>query len=162
MLESKFSEQGGCTPTSRKAERVPDCNALLHCVVNRVADCTRCLDLGAGTGHATLKLLESRQDRVVWVIESNHSVIQQLLSEVDYLEGTMGAGFFGSLCIWREDLMRLDDCPEFLAPGTYDSAILTNVVSAVLSTRMLAKMWTTFPGVCDRHWKLRKVLCVSS
>lgn len=109
----------------------PDYDALLRCVVDRVADCTRCLDLGAGTGNATVKLLQSRQDRAVWAVESNHAMIQQLLCKVEHLEGTMGEDFFGRLCIWKEDLMRLDDCAEFLAPGTYDAAILTNVVYAV-------------------------------
>jgi ubiquinone/menaquinone biosynthesis C-methylase UbiE len=104
---------------------------LVDLVVGKVSNCKRCLDLGAGTGNGTIKLLEADQDRNVWPIESNQAMIQQLISKLEKAEVEAGCDYFGRLHVLKENLLRLDDVKDILSPGSYDGAILINVLYAV-------------------------------
>ncbi|NOT00503.1 MAG: class I SAM-dependent methyltransferase [Phycisphaerales bacterium] len=95
---------------------------LLDKIVKLVGNAPRCIDIGAGTGNGTLRLLE-RADREVWAIDSNDTMLQ-------YLQ-TKAAGarkdVLSRLVIIKEDIQRLDDYP----PAYFDAAIMVNVLYAV-------------------------------
>lgn len=108
-----------------------DYHQLLTLICSKLDDCRLCLDLGAGTGTGTLRLLRSRENREVWAVESNHAMIQQLIAKIERAEIDDNQDYFGRLRPLKEDLLRLDDWREFLQPDYFEAAILMNVLYAV-------------------------------
>jgi SAM-dependent methyltransferase len=105
--------------------------ALLGLMVGKLGDARRCLDLGAGTGTGTLRLLEAPGRKEVWAVESNHAMVQQLVAKIERSETRAGQNYFGRLHVLKEDLGRLDDVRDFFTPGTYDAALMVNVLYAL-------------------------------
>ncbi len=104
---------------------------LTDLIVGRMADCRRCLDLGTGTGNAALKLLRAREDREVWAVESNHTMIQQLIEKVQRASDEDDTDYFARLMPLKQDVLRLDDVRDLLPEDYFDGAILVNVLYAV-------------------------------
>ena len=100
---------------------------LVNRIVNRVAGCRCCLDLGAGTGNATLAMLRAQRDREIWAVESNHSMMEQLIDKVSQAQKTDRSNYFDRLSPVKEDVCRLQDLPQ----GRFDAAVLINVLYAV-------------------------------
>ncbi len=104
---------------------------LLETIVAKVAGCQRCLDLGAGTGNVTLQLLQSDDSRFVCAVEPNHAMAQQLISKVEHLESSTNTNYFSRLHVMKESIQRLDEYPKIVRPGSYDAALLVNVLYAI-------------------------------
>ncbi len=94
--------------------------ALLDLAVAMVGNARRCVDLGAGTGTATLKLLDADKRREVWAVESNEGMLE-------YLRSKIRAADEDRLTIVKEDVLRLEDLPQ----SYFDAAILINVLYTV-------------------------------
>ncbi len=63
-----------------------DYRELVDLVVSMIGDAKRCIDLGAGTGNGTVRLLETDSERQVWAVESNEAMLEYLRSKVNALE----------------------------------------------------------------------------
>jgi ubiquinone/menaquinone biosynthesis C-methylase UbiE len=98
-----------------------DYNELVSLVVSQVGDARRCADLGAGTGNATLKLLQTRSDREVWAVESNETMLQ-------YLKQKAGADL-GRLNAVKDDVVRLGALRY--KNDYFDAAVMINALYAV-------------------------------
>ena len=98
-----------------------DYNELVDLVVSQLGDAQLCADLGAGTGNATLKLLERHSSRQVWAIESNEMMLQ-------YLKQKVGA-HLGRLTAIKDDVVRLGALRY--QNDYFDAAIMINVLYAV-------------------------------
>lgn len=109
----------------------PEYIRLLENVVSRVSGSRRILDLGAGTGNATLQLLQSGNDMEVCSVEPNHAMAQQLISKVEALENSTSTSYFSRLQLMKESILQLDEFPKLLRPGSYDAALMVNVLYAV-------------------------------
>ena len=105
--------------------------ALVRLVVDKVKGCRRCLDFGAGTGNGTLQFLETNPAGEIWAVEANHAMLQRLIAKIQAAEQRTRRDHFGRLHLCKEDLLRLHEQREFLEPGSYDAAILINVLYAV-------------------------------
>jgi ubiquinone/menaquinone biosynthesis C-methylase UbiE len=99
---------------------------LLNRVVGHVGPATRCVDLGAGTGNGTIKLLETEKDREVWAIDSNENMLAYLRAKVDE-QAYHGAINPERLTIIKEDILRLGELPT----NHFDAAIMINVLYAL-------------------------------
>ena len=98
-----------------------DYNELVDLVVSQLGDAQLCADLGAGTGNATLKLLERHPSRHVWAIESNEMMLQCLKQKVGaHLE---------RLTAIKDDVVRLGALRY--QNDYFDAAIMINVLYAV-------------------------------
>ena len=82
--------------------RLRTTTSLVDLVVSQLGDAQLCADLEAGTGNATLKLLERHSSRQVWAIESNEMMLQYLKQKV----GT----HLGRLTAIKDDVVRTG-CP---------------------------------------------------
>lgn len=100
---------------------------LVRNIVGRVAGCRRCLDLGAGTGNATLAVLRTRPDCEVWAVEVNHSMIERLIAKIIAAQRKEQCNYFSRLRPVKEDVCRLGD----LQRGYFDAAILINVLYTI-------------------------------
>ncbi len=109
----------------------PEYAKLLDDVIAGVCGTQRCLDIGAGTGNATLRLLKSDNSVEISAVEPNHAMVQQLISKVDQLEKTTHLNYFSRLQVLKESVLDLDRFPRLLRPGSYDAALLVNVLYAV-------------------------------
>ena|GEM_PF-2896818 len=98
-----------------------DYNELVDLVVSQLGDAHLCADLGAGTGNATVKLLERHPSRQVWAIESNEMMLQ-------YLKRKVGA-YLGRLTAIKDDVVRLGALRY--QNDYFDAAIMLNVLYAV-------------------------------
>jgi ubiquinone/menaquinone biosynthesis C-methylase UbiE len=98
-----------------------DYNDLISLVVSQVGDAKLCADLGAGTGNATLKLLQTHSDREVWAVESNETMLQ-------YLKQKVGA-HLGRLTAVKDDVVRLGALRY--KSDYFDAALMINVLYAV-------------------------------
>jgi ubiquinone/menaquinone biosynthesis C-methylase UbiE len=98
-----------------------DYNELVDLVVSQLGDAQLCADLGAGTGNATLKLLESHPSRQVWAVESNETMLQ-------YLKQKMAA-HLERLTAIKDDVVRLGALRY--QNDYFDAAIMINVLYAV-------------------------------
>ena len=98
-----------------------DYNELVSLVVSQVGDAALCADLGAGTGNATLKLLQTRSDRQVWAIESNENMLQYLKQKV--------AAHLARLTAVKDDVVRLGALRY--QNNYFDAALMINVLYAV-------------------------------
>jgi ubiquinone/menaquinone biosynthesis C-methylase UbiE len=107
-------------------EPFDDYQQLLDEVVGMAGLARRCVDLGAGTGNATIKLLEADRDRDVWAIEANESMLAYLRTKV---EARVADGLINPdrCTIIKEDVLRLEELPR----SYFDAAILINVLYAV-------------------------------
>lgn len=117
-----------------------DNHDLIDLVVKEISDCERCLDLGAGTGNVTLKLLQTRDDREVWAVESNHAMLNRLVEKVERAQLQTGEAYFDRLTATKEDVLRLDGNRALMPTNYFDAAILVNVLYAVSD-----------PGLCLRE-----------
>jgi ubiquinone/menaquinone biosynthesis C-methylase UbiE len=98
-----------------------DYNELVDLVVSQLGDAQLCADLGAGTGNATLRLLEKNPSRHIWAIESNEMMLQ-------YLKQKVGA-HLGRLTAIKDDVVRLGALRY--QNDYFDAAIMINVLYAV-------------------------------
>ncbi len=98
-----------------------DYNDLLNLVVGQVGNARRCVDLGAGTGNATLKLFEAGPDREVWAVESNEMMLQHLRHKV--------GPYSNRLASIKDDVVRLGALR--FQDNYFDAAIMINVLYAV-------------------------------
>jgi SAM-dependent methyltransferase len=105
--------------------------AQLDLMVGKLGGARRVLDLGAGTGTGTLRLLRAPDRKEVWAVESNHAMVQQLVAKIERSEAEAGQDYFGRLHVLKEDIRRLDDVRDLLTPGSYDAALLVNVLYAL-------------------------------
>ena len=104
-----------------------DYDQLVSSIVKRLGSCRRCVDLGAGTGNGTLKLLQARPDREVWAVEASHAMLQCLIDKVTRAETDAECDYFKRLRPFREDILRLDQI-NVLPTGYFDGAALINVL----------------------------------
>ena len=104
-----------------------DYGSLVTMMVDKLRTCNHCIDLGAGTGNGTLKLLQARPDRKVCAIEANHAMLQRLIDKVTTAEADASRDYFGRLTPLHEDILRLDEV-KVLASGSFDGAMLMNVL----------------------------------
>lgn len=100
-----------------------DYQQLLTLIVDLVDSAEFCVDLGAGTGNGTLKLLEDDRcpDREVWAVESNEDMLEQLRAKTKKHSER--------LITVKDDIIRLGalrDQQEY-----FDAAVMTNVLYAV-------------------------------
>lgn len=109
----------------------PAYTALLKNLTDRVANCQRVIDIGAGTGNATLHLLQASDTCEISAVEPNHAMAQQLVSKVEQLEQTLNMNLFSRLQVIKESVLRLSDFPKLLRPASFDAALLVNVLYAV-------------------------------
>ena len=109
----------------------PEYNSLLDSIVNRVSYSSKVLDLGAGTGNATLRLLQADDKMLVDSVELNHAMAQQLITKVEVLENSTSMSYFSRLQLLKESILQLDEFPKLLRPGSYDAALMVNVLYAV-------------------------------
>jgi SAM-dependent methyltransferase len=85
----------------------------------------RILDLGAGTGNASLMLAEQRRDHVVFALENNRTMLDMLRAKCsDYLRSDDDGP--GILAI-KQDVNTLHGLPV----AKFDYAILNNVAYAI-------------------------------
>jgi ubiquinone/menaquinone biosynthesis C-methylase UbiE len=98
-----------------------DYNALVDLVISQLGEAPLCVDLGAGTGNATLQLLQTHPSRQVWAIESNEMMLQ-------YLRQKVGA-HVDRLTAIKDDVVRLGALRY--QNDYFDAAIMINVLYAV-------------------------------
>ena len=98
-----------------------DYHDLVDLVISQVGGAQLCADLGAGTGNATLKLLQTEPTRQVWAVESNEMMLQYLRQKV----GAHG----GRLTAIKDDVVRLGALRY--QNDYFDAAIMINVLYAV-------------------------------
>ena len=98
-----------------------DYNELLDLAVSQLGEAKLCADLGAGTGNATLKLLQTHPSRQVWAVESNETMLQYLRQKV----GT----HLGRLTTIKDDIGRLGALRY--QNNCFDAAVMINVLYAV-------------------------------
>lgn len=91
-------------------------------IVEEVGDAKTCIDVGAGTGNGTLKLLETKEDREVWAVDYNETMLQFLKEKAE-----QHPNLFDRLVILKEDIQRLEEYPE----ENFDAAIMINVLYSV-------------------------------
>ena len=98
-----------------------DYHELVDLVISQAGDAQLCADLGAGTGNATLKLLQKEPTRQVWAIESNETMLQYLRQKVgSHLE---------RLTTVKDDIVRLGALRY--QSDSFDAAVMINVLYAV-------------------------------
>ncbi len=85
-----------------------------------VGTAKNCLDLGAGTGNGTLKLLSADAERKVWAVETNEAMLQQLRNK---LAESVDDSISQRVEIVKQDISHLN---EFI-DGAFDAAIMINV-----------------------------------
>jgi ubiquinone/menaquinone biosynthesis C-methylase UbiE len=112
-------------------EPFDDYVALVNLVVGLVGDARRCVDLGAGTGNGTLKLLETNPQREVWAVESNEAMLNYLRNKVRRKDDQQEGGYWDRLTVVKDDILRLGDLPA----SYFDAAVLINVLYAVEDPR---------------------------
>ncbi|MHC4535786.1 MAG: class I SAM-dependent methyltransferase [Planctomycetota bacterium] len=95
---------------------------LLDKIVGEVGDAQRCIDIGAGTGNGTVRLLKAKPDREVWAVDNNEAMLQYLNDKA-----TKIPDIGGRPVIVKEDVQRLEEYPSVY----FDAAILINVLYAV-------------------------------
>ena len=124
-----------------------DYRELVDLIVQQVGDAQRCVDLGAGTGNGTLRLLESDLTRQVWAVESNEAMLEYLREKIRALEE--GNSFLDSwtggelyqqshldrLTVVKDDILRMEDLPA----NYFDAAVLINVLYTVDDPRSCLK-----------------------
>ena len=98
-----------------------DYHDLVDLVISQVGDAQLCADLGAGTGNATLKLLQTDPTRQVWAIESNEMMLQ-------YLRQKVGSDS-ERLTALKDDIVRLGALRY--QNDSFDAAVMINVLYAV-------------------------------
>jgi ubiquinone/menaquinone biosynthesis C-methylase UbiE len=98
-----------------------DYHDLVDLVIRQVGNAPLCADLGAGTGNATLKLLETEPTRQVWAVESNEMMLQYLRQKV--------GSHSGRLTAIKDDIVRLGALRY--QNDYFDAAIMLNVLYAV-------------------------------
>jgi ubiquinone/menaquinone biosynthesis C-methylase UbiE len=101
--------------------RFTDYNELVDLVVSQVGDAPLCVDLGAGTGNATVKLLQTLPSRQVWAVESNEMMLQCLRQKV--------ASDSERLTSIKDDVVHLGALRY--QNDYFDAAVMINVLYAV-------------------------------
>lgn len=102
-------------------EPFDDYQQLIDTIVDKVGESAVCIDLGAGTGNGTLRLLSRHPNRKVWAVESNEEMIRLLKKKTDaYIE---------RLTLLKDDIIRLGRLRH--QKNHFDAAIMINVLYAV-------------------------------
>ena len=100
---------------------------LVDLVTSKLGDARLCADLGAGTGNATLKLLNDLPTREIWAIESNEAMMGYLRDKLECGGTADKNGLKDRLFIVKNDVMSL---PQF-DDGFFDGVLMLNVLYAV-------------------------------
>jgi ubiquinone/menaquinone biosynthesis C-methylase UbiE len=96
---------------------------LVNAVVLLAGDAKNCIDVGAGTGSTTIKLLETKADREVYAVDSNYRMLARLKSNLDRIDGLAT----------RARICHAD-CLSALAhvsDETFDACVMMNVFFAL-------------------------------
>lgn len=101
--------------------------ALVDVVVTWLPRCDRCIDIGAGTGNASLRLLEEGRVERILAVERDTAMIARFREKL----AALGAGPSGRIGLVRCDALDLGCLPD----GRFDSAVLVNVLHAVEDSR---------------------------
>jgi ubiquinone/menaquinone biosynthesis C-methylase UbiE len=105
-----------------------DYHLLVDRVVGKLGDAKKCVDLGAGTGNGTLRLLETDPERVVWAVDLNEAMLRYLRSKIRHASQP-GKDYRTRLVSVKYDILTLHTLRE--KGGFFDAAILINVLYAV-------------------------------
>lgn len=81
--DARWSTYGACLDSLCRT--FPDYQQAIYEIVHRVKSSQRCLDLHAGIGDVSVRLLASRPDRAVWSIEFNEMMLETLKMKVGQL-----------------------------------------------------------------------------
>src|SRR5262249_33542582 len=107
----------------------PEYQKLLDLVVDQIGDAQNCLDVGAGTGNATIRMLERAQekgiDRHVTVVEKNEEMLRQLEKKLQ-----AKPEFRSKVSIVKGDIVSYLKRME-LAEGKFDACVMLNVLFAL-------------------------------
>jgi ubiquinone/menaquinone biosynthesis C-methylase UbiE len=98
-----------------------DYNELVDLLTAQMGDVEICADLGAGTGNASLKLLQTRPDRQVWSIDSNEMMLRCLKQKA--------AAHLARLTVIKDDIVRLGALRD--QNNFFDAVLMMNVLYAV-------------------------------
>ena len=101
----------------------PEYLDLVRLVTDQVGNARRCLDLGAGTGNCTMRLLEDDPNREVWAVEINDTMLRNFRAKLE----ANGVTQTERLTILKDNILRLDALPS----RSFDAAVMTNVLYAV-------------------------------
>lgn len=103
-------------------------NSMLDRAVSLMGDARLCVDLGAGTGNGTLRLLQSNPERIVWSVDSNESMLQYLRTKVDEA-GRNDESILNRLTTVKGNVERLAIMKN--QHKFFDAALMINVLYAV-------------------------------
>lgn len=101
----------------------PEYLDLVKLVTSQVGNARRCLDLGAGTGNGTIRLLEDNPNREVWAVEINDTMLRNFRAKLE----ASGFNEPEKLTIVKDNILRLDALPS----RSFDAAVMINVLYAV-------------------------------
>ena len=104
----------------------PEYGALVRQVVDLVGPARRCIDLGAGTGNGSLRLLETLPGREVWAVETNSTMLRYFRVKLD-AEEAGGKDYGSRLTFVKDNILRL----EYISAASFDAAVLINVLYTV-------------------------------
>jgi ubiquinone/menaquinone biosynthesis C-methylase UbiE len=100
-----------------------DYERLLNMVVDNVGNAIHCADLGAGTGNATIKLLETNKDRYVLAVEKNEAMLDSLQRKLE-----QGCGLARRALLYKGDITT---CLMEERESSLDACIMLNVLFAL-------------------------------
>jgi len=109
-----------------------DYNQLVELVVSKVGQAQYCIDMGAGTGNGTIKLLESNTERQVWTVDSTERMLEYLKAKVNSM-CKKGKDYLERLTIVKDDIERMG--VFCYSNDFFDAAILINVLYAIDSPK---------------------------
>ena len=105
---------------------LPEYHDLVKLVIAQIGGARRCIDLGAGTGNGSIRLLETDPHREVWAVEINETMLRHFRAKLAELT-TDGRDYADRLTILKDDINRLDGLPG----ETFDAAIMINTLVAI-------------------------------
>ena len=109
-------------------QKYPSYIRLVDKVVEQIKECSECLEIGAGTGNTTLRLLDMPGRRVT-AIESNDAMLGHLSDKLmDYEKRTKILKGDATTVVRRICQERLDDQKR---PEVYDACVMMNVLFAL-------------------------------
>ena len=104
-----------------------DYNELVDLVISQVGDAACCVDLGAGTGNAAIRLLESDPEREVWAVDNSENMLEIMRSKVRERR-KKGHDYSDRLVYVKDDVARLAALRD---DEYFDAAISINTLYAV-------------------------------
>lgn len=96
---------------------------LVDRVVDLVGEAERCLDMGAGTGSATMQLLKRKPERHVDAVDPNYQMLKRLYWKLEEAQELKD----------RVTIIHCDclTATSVIADGTYDACVMLNVLFAL-------------------------------